>query len=69
MGVETFPPDPKRPWESKTFWVSAILAVVPAVFPPAAAFIAANPALVSAGLAAVFSVLRLVSHGKVTLSD
>ncbi len=54
--------------QSKTFWASLITAVVPIVYPPAAAYIAANPELVMGGLATFFTGLRLISKGKVTIT-
>ncbi len=69
MGIELMAPDPKRPWASKTVIAGVLVAVVPALYPPAAVWIAANPALLSAGLGLLFGVLRFVSHGKVTFTD
>lgn len=62
-------PAPKPPWQSKTMWAATIATVVTLAYPPAAVWIAANPALFTAGLSGVFAVLRLVSHGKVTITD
>ena len=47
-----------HPWESKTLWVSLIVAVAP-LFPPAQAFIIANPTAVAGAVGAVFAALRL----------
>lgn len=38
----------KNPLYSKTFWAGLLMAAVPLAFPPAAAFMAANPALYGA---------------------
>jgi hypothetical protein len=60
-------PVTKPIWQSKTFWVAAVTTFAP-FFPPVAVFIAANPWVVTSGLGTVFFALRLVSHGKVTIS-
>lgn len=56
--------DPKRPWESKTMWVSLIVAMAP-FFPPAQAVMIANPEAASAIVGAIFAALRLLSTDKV----
>ena len=66
--IQAQAPSPKAPWESKTMWASAIAMLAPLVFPPAAVWIAANPAVYSAALGAIFAGLRLVTHGKVSVS-
>jgi hypothetical protein len=55
--------DGAAPWESKTLWVSLIVAVAP-LFPPAQAFIVANPTAVAGAVGAVFAALRLWSGRK-----
>lgn len=60
--------DTKKPWESKTLWLGAVTAILPLVFPPAAAWVAANPEIFSAGVSAVFSALRLISKDQITIS-
>lgn len=57
----------KKPWESKTIWVSALAALVP-FFPPAAVWIAANPEIYSIAMGGIFSLLRVVTKGKVSIS-
>jgi hypothetical protein len=59
--------DSKPVWQSKTLWIGLLTAVAP-FWPPAAVWIAANPAIFSAAVGAVFSGLRLVSNQKVTIS-
>lgn len=62
------PPDPSKPlYMSKTFWASTLTAVLPLVFPPAAVWVAANPALFSALLGVTFAGLRYVTQDKVTI--
>lgn len=58
--------DLKSPWKSKTLWIAALTALVP-LFPPAAAVVAANPAVVSAVVGVVFGALRLTTKTKVKL--
>lgn len=58
----------KKPWQSKTLWVALIQAVV-AFLPGIQAWIAANPAIYGVALSGVFIVLRLVSGGKIVISD
>lgn len=60
-------PVTKPVWQSKTFWAAAITTFAP-FFPPVAVFVAANPWAVTSGLGIAFGVLRVVSHGKVTIS-
>lgn len=71
------PPVLKKPWQSKTMWVSFVTTVLPTVITvvnPAlggavGAWIGANHQLVLAGLGAIFGALRYVSHGKVVVAD
>lgn len=56
----------KPVWKSKTFWIGAITAIAP-LFPPAAAWIAANPAAYSAIMGLVFMGLRAATNGRVTI--
>lgn len=58
----------KKPWYSKTMIAAAITALVP-LYPPAAALVAANPALVMGVVGALFAGLRYISHGAITLDD
>ncbi len=55
-------------WQSKTFWMSLAVAVVPALSQSVRDSIAANPAIVESVLGGVFLVLRMVSNGKITIS-
>ena len=50
----------KKPWESKTLWISLIMALAP-LCPPVQAVIVANPELVAIAVSAVFAGLRLMS--------
>lgn len=52
--------------KSKTFYVSLVVALAP-LFPAVQALVAANPEMVGAVLGGVFTVLRLVSAGKVSI--
>lgn len=61
----------KAPWKSKTLWAAAIACAVPFiphVGPIAAAWIKGNPGGFSAALGVLFATLRLVSHGKISVS-
>lgn len=51
---------------SKTFWAGVVMAIVP-LFPPAAVFIAANPAIYNIALGGLVIGLRKITSGKVTL--
>lgn len=66
MDVTTAPVT-KPVWQSKTFWAALVTTLAPC-YPPIAAFVAVNPWAVTSGLGLVFGVLRVVSHGKVTIS-
>lgn len=59
--------DEKPFWSSKTQWASLLVMLAPIVYPPAAVWIAGNPEIFSAGLGAVFSILRLVSKDKILI--
>lgn len=65
--IETLKAETKPLWSSKTFWVNVISAVVPLVYPPAAAWIAANPETYAAILGAVGVALRTVTSGATSL--
>lgn len=58
----------KKPWQSKTLWCAALVALAP-LYPPFGAIVAANPAMVSAALGALFAGLRAISGGKISLGD
>lgn len=60
----------KKPWQSKTLWAAALVALlplIPGVGPAAAVWISANPATFSAGLGVLFAGLRTVTKGSVTI--
>lgn len=59
-------PENKKVWESKTFWVSLLLALAPLI-PGASEFMSSQPELVNSVIVSIFMVLRLVSHGKISL--
>lgn len=58
----------KKPWESKTLWVSLISAVA-AFFPPVQEWITAHAEVFAMGLSGLFAALRLMSGGKIVISD
>lgn len=53
--------DVKKPWESKTLWVSAIVALAP-LYPPIGALVAANPEWISMAVGAIFAGLRMITN-------
>ena len=57
----------KKPWQSKTLWVSALTVIVPIVAPPAGIWIAAHPEAFSALLGVVFAGLRMITKDKVAI--
>lgn len=59
----------KKPWESKTLWMNAIIAVLAIAWPSAGAYIAANPETATMAFAVLNIVLRLVTKGKVQISE
>ena len=56
----------KKPWLSKTVWISVIVALAP-LFPPVAAVVATNPEMISFAVGAVFAAIRLISSQKISL--
>lgn len=58
----------KRPWESKTLWVSAITAIAPLVAPPLSDWIKASPEMFAGGLGLIFTALRLMTRGEVSIT-
>lgn len=58
----------KKPWMSKTLWAAALVALAP-LFPPLGVIVAANPAMVSAGIGMLFAGLRFITNGKVSIAD
>ena len=60
----------KKPWQSRTFYVAAVTALVPlipGVGPAVSAWIAANPELFSAAVGAIFTGLRFITKDKVVI--
>ena len=55
--------DSKNPLQSKTLWVSLIVAIA-AFIPPVQAIVVANPEIVGIVVGAVFSLLRLFGSNK-----
>lgn len=55
----------KSVWKSKTQWAALVTALAPLVYPPAAVWIAANPAVYSAAIGALFGGLRLVTKDRI----
>jgi hypothetical protein len=64
--AEKLAAETKPLWSSKTFWFNAIAAIAPLAWPPAAAWIAANPETYSALLGAVGVALRMVTSTAVS---
>ncbi len=56
----------KKPWFSKTVWMSLIVAVA-AFIPGVGEYVAANVETVGIVLGVVFSALRLISNGKISI--
>ncbi len=54
----------KNPLQSKTLWVSLIVAVA-AFFPGVQALVASNPEIIGVVVGGIFAVLRLVTKGKI----
>ncbi len=59
-------PQSKKPWQSKTLWLALASAVVPFV-PGAKEWVAGNSELYGVIVGGVFSVLRLVTKGQVSI--
>ena len=57
----------KSVFKSKTFWVSLIVAIAPAI-PGLREWMVTNPEAFSAAIGAVFAGLRLITNSKVTLN-
>ncbi len=75
MGDEVVLPDGKKPWQSKTILINAIIALVGAValFVPAAgsvgAWINSHGGEIGMGWGVLNMILRLVTKDKITLVD
>lgn len=59
-------PSPKSIFRSKTFWLN-LAPIVAALYPPAAAWLAANPVTAVMALGAANTLLRFATNGKVFL--
>lgn len=57
----------KKPWESKTTWMALVVAVA-AFVPPVQAFVTENMEMVGVILGGVFTLLRLVTKSKISIS-
>ncbi len=58
----------KKPWESKTVWVNAIVALA-AFFPEVQAWIADNPQIFIFAFAAINFALRFITKDKVAIGE
>lgn len=58
----------KKPWQSKTLWVSLIMSVA-AFFPPVQVWVGSHSEAFSLGMGGIFAALRLISGGKIVISD
>ena len=61
-------PTTRKPWASKTIWITWLLSTL-AFIPGADVFIAANPTLIPIGFSVLATILRMVSNGKVALTE
>lgn len=59
----------KKPWQSKTILVNALVAVSALVYPPVAQWIAEHPVEVSSLFALLNIVLRLVTKDRVAITE
>ncbi len=59
----------KPPWQSKTLWTAAIIALASLFYPPVAEFAKNNPEMFAVVLTGVFTVLRLITKGKISIGD
>jgi hypothetical protein len=51
----------KKIWQSKTVWVSILVAIAP-LYPPLGAFVTESPAIASFIVSTIFGALRLVTN-------
>lgn len=58
--------DSKPVYLSKTFWMSAVVALAP-LFPGVAAFVSAQPEMVGVILGVIFAALRYISKDKIVI--
>lgn len=61
MSIRRVNMEPKKPWYSKTLWVSLICAVAPFI-PTVGTVIAANPEAVGVVVGVVFTFLRITTE-------
>lgn len=59
--------EPRKPWQSKTLILNAVVAVLALAYPPAAEWIQGHGDVVLAAFAAINFVLRLVTKDKIGL--
>lgn len=59
----------KKPWQSKTLILNAVVAVLALAYPPAAEWIQAHPDIILASFAAINFILRLVTKDKIGLAE
>jgi len=57
----------KQPWQSKTIWVSVVVALLP-LFPAVSHLVSDHPELVSLVLGGLFAALRMISKDKIVIS-
>lgn len=56
----------KKPWESKTVWMSLIAAAIPFI-PGGQEYVSAHPMIVMEALGVVFGLLRMISKGSISI--
>lgn len=61
--------DSKKPWQSKTLLLNAIVAVLALVHPASAQFISAHPGEVALAFSLLNMALRLISKERISLSE
>lgn len=59
----------KKPWQSKTIWINLILALAAMLAPQVQSYIVAHPEMVAIVFSVVNMILRLVTQGKIQISD
>lgn len=58
----------KKPYRSKTLWANLIMGLL-LLYPRTAPFVSQYPAIVTLVIVGVNFVLRLVTHGRISLED
>jgi len=61
--------DTKKPWQSKTLLLNAIVALLAIFHPASAEFIAGHPGEVAISFSILNMLLRLISKDKISLSE